>query len=129
MFLLLLAAIVSPPASGPHRIGGRGAPLRESDAGRVIPAGRGTTVVILLNSNAGTGYRWRFIKLVNASAAGPISTASDPATPPGMVGGPLLSTALCRLDHVGRAEIVLALDPPGQGRAEAKILRYRFAVR
>lgn len=124
--LLLASATLLPQESAPHQIGGQGAPLRESDAGRVIPAGIGTTIVIVLTSNAGTGYHWRTVKVVNAEPVGPISTRPDPGASTGMVGGPLLSNLRLKLDHVGMSEVVVALDPPGRGRHAAKVLRYRF---
>lgn len=125
--MALLAAAM--PAGAQRMIGGIGAPLYEQDAGKVIPVAFGTMMTITLKGNAGTGYAWRVTRIVNAKQVGSISVDADPATRPGVVGGPVFSTVKLRFPSRGRAMVTLALVPPGRGRAPARFLDYRFQIR
>jgi len=105
--------------------------LAESDSGRVVQVARGQTVVIRLNSNRSTGYRWTLVP----SSAGVLTALGEPVytpanAPSGAVGGGGVEAWSFLASQSGRQELRFEYRRPWErDAAAARVLRHTIAVR
>jgi inhibitor of cysteine peptidase len=104
--------------------------VAESDSGRVVEVARGQTVVVRLNSNRSTGYRWTLA----SSLTGVLSARGEPVyapanAPGGAVGGGGTEAWSFVASQSGRQELRFEYRRPWERDvAAARVLRYTIAV-
>lgn len=116
----------SPPAHSPAH--STVVTVQESDAGKSIAAKAGQTIVIRLESNRSTGYRW--LLQPGSGVLESLSDASYTPRAPGEVGEAGIETWSFRAQHSGQETLRFEYRRPWEnGVQAAKTLSFPVTVR